>query len=111
MHGVIWCFNMAKINKKLYTKHGFRRVKERTNIGSKEIKKELINIAIKKGLHYGAIPPGPLRDFLYSKAKVGNKRVKLYKGYIFIFFVNSKRLITCYPLPEQFQEEYKSLLK
>lgn len=102
---------MTKKNKKIYTQHGYDRVKERTNFGFKERNKELINIVIRKGLHYGAIPPGPLRDFLYSKAKVANKRVKLYKGYIFIFFVNSNRLITCYPLPEQFKEEYKSLLK
>lgn len=99
-----------KINKKQYTYHGYLRVKERSNINDKEIQ-NLSFMAIKNGIAFTQIPPGPLKSYVGYKMSQGNKRVKLYRGYVFIFFLNSRRLITCYPIPEKHYEEYKQIVK
>ena len=48
---------------------------------------------------------GDFKNYLKSKAGLAHKLIKVYKGYIFIYFRNSKRLITCYKVPEKFQNE------
>ncbi len=98
-----------KINRKQYTFHGFERASERLTIR----KKELYNLslfAVRNGLNFGEIPPGPLKSYVGCKASQKNKRIKLYRGYVFVFFLNSRRLITCYPIPEKHFSEYKELM-
>ena len=72
---------------------------------------ELIYIsryAIKNGLNLNDLPDGPLKNYVYAKTKIRGKRIKLYRGYVFIFFRASKRMITCYPIPEKHVEEYNA---
>lgn len=97
-----------KIDKNQYTYHGFLRVKERSNICDKEIKR-LGYLAIKNGINHNQIPPGPLRNFVEKKIALKGKRVKLYRGCVFIFFLTSNRLITCYPIPNKYIDEYNKI--
>ena len=99
-----------KYDKNQYTYHGFVRVKERSNICSQEIKR-LGYLAVKNGINHSQILPGPLRNFVEKKIASKGKRVKLYRGYVFIFFVNSNRLITCYPIPTKYIDEYNKIIK
>ncbi len=100
----------SKINQKRFTSHAYKRVFERVDI--KDVSFETLCIYAKKnGLDYGQLPEGPLRTYLYLKHEKRNKKAKIYRGYVFIFFNNSKKLITCYPLPDKYQEEYNTFLK
>ena len=99
-----------KIDKKQFTYHGYLRIKERSNISEKEIR-NLSVLAIRNGIGFTQIPPGSLKSYVGSKEGQKKKRVKLYRGYVFIFFLNSKRLITCYPIPEKHLKEYNELVK
>lgn len=98
-----------KINNKQYTYHAYERIKERSNIKNKELY-NLSSHAIKNGISFNQIPPGSLKSYVGYKVAKKNKRVKLYRGYVFIFFKNSKRMITCYPIPEKHLKEYKKLV-
>lgn len=101
---------MKKTNNKSFTQHGYYRLKERTNINDKELKR--INYyAIKNGIGFSDIPSGPLKDYVARRVFKKNKKVKLYRDYVFIFFKNSKRMITCYKIPDKYLEEYKKILK
>lgn len=99
-----------KINKKQYTTHGFERVKERSDFCDKQLN-NLSRYAIKNGINISDIPDGRLKKYVWHRIKQRDKRVKLYRGYVFIFFKNSKRLITFYPLPDFFIPEYKEISK
>ena len=77
--------------------HSYERVKERTNLSKRETK-QLMKEASRYGLSAGNIPEGPLRTYVASKGD--NKRVKYYKGYIFIFAKTSTSCITMYPVDE-----------
>ena len=98
------------INRKQYTLHGYERVKERSNISDKELN-NLSFFAIKNGIGFNQVPTGKLRNYLWYRAYKNDKRIKLYRGYVFIFFKNSRRLITCYPIPEKHIEEYEKIAK
>lgn len=99
-----------KINKKQYTYHGFKRTRERTGIDDKD-KKLLGSHAVRNGLNFYELPPGPLKSYVGFKIAKKGKRVKLYRGYVFIFFKTSNRIITCYEIPERHLEEYKKIIK
>ena len=88
--------------------HSYERVKERTNLSKRETK-QLMKEASRYGLSAGNIPEGPLRTYVASKGD--NKRVKYYKGYIFIFAKTSTSCITMYPVDEDVlkaEEEYRN---
>lgn len=99
-----------KINKNQYTYHGYKRTEERTEIEERD-KKLLGSHAVRNGINFGEIPPGPLKSYVGFKIAKKGKRVKLYRGYVFIFFRNSNRIITCYKIPDRHFEEYKNILK
>lgn len=83
------------------SKHSKIRMKERTDLNHKE-RVKLFNEALQRGKSANDISPKEnkeLRDYLASKS---NCKVKLYKGYVFIYSKNSSRLYTMYPLPERF---------
>lgn len=89
------------------TKHAKIRFKERTDFASKDMNK-ICKLAIKNGLSFKQLPKGNLKKYLSVR---NHKRIKIYQGFIFFFFKTSNRLITIYPIPEQFLEEYKKILK
>lgn len=99
-----------KINKKQFTYHGFQRAEERTGIDDRD-KKRLGSYAVRNGIDFCQIPPGPLRSYVGFKIAQKGKRVKLYRGYVFIFFKTSNRIITCYEIPKRHLAEYNELKK
>lgn len=93
------------------TKHADRRIKER--FGSNVDGIGLANGARHNGIalndlaHYASDTQFPmLKRLFYNKGTQG-KTVRLYRGYVFIFFNTSKRLITMYPIASEFLEEYE----
>lgn len=81
------------------SEHSKKRMRQRVNLNHKE-RLQLANDAIKYGKSGNDISPKKnkeLREYLLSKP---NCKVKLYKGYVFIYSKNSCRLYTVYPLPE-----------
>ena len=93
-------------------KHGEKRSKERFGVGVAEGLGGMVNNAIKYGQNYSDFPQETkLHQFLLSKHLAANKRVKLYKGKVFIIFRTTPNLITCYELPEELKEEYEKYKK
>ena len=80
------------------SKHSYDRVKERTNLSKRETEK-LMKEASRYGISAGNIPDGPLRRYIASKGDA--KRVKYFKGYVFIFAKTSTSCITMYPVDEE----------
>lgn len=99
---------MKKI--KNLTLHSYERLLERTDLRYEELK-QISSLAIKNGISFSELPSGPLKSYVGRKISRRGKRVKLYRGYVFIFFINSKRMITCYPIPDKHLGEYKKILK
>ena len=90
-------------NRKCYkiTKHASIRMKERTKFNHKE-RYYLFKKAIKYGKNPQDIKDESLQGYMYSKRR--NAYIKLYRGYIFIYSRNTKRLYTMYELPKCFKE-------
>lgn len=87
------------------TTHGLKRLKSRVGIKSKKVGERIILEASKGGKNIMDFPPGEFREYLISKDH--GKRVKVYKGIVFIFNKTSDRCITCYPIPKEHLEEYE----
>jgi hypothetical protein len=82
------------------------RMAERIGITNERNFKDIVKSASKKGQNPIDFPPDTeIGKFLREK-DVG-KRIKVYKGNVFIFNKTSINLITVYPLPEELKEEYK----
>ena len=78
-------------------------MEERIGIYSQEAQLNLIRGASKYGLNPHDFS-GDFGSWLENKGKY--KRLKVYKGYIFIFAKTSNFLYTTYKIPEEFMEEY-----
>lgn len=98
---------MAKTKCKKQTFHGMMRARERGNMPSR-VAKDFISSASKRGFSFNDLPEGELKDYVFGKFIYRQKRVKIYKGYIFIFNRTSNRLITMYPIPDNLVEEFNS---
>lgn len=99
---------MASKKKARTSYHARQRIEQRA-----DNRLELVNYAFKKGLTASAFN-GKLKYYIYSKQKGktnGHLKVTIYKGYVFIFQVFKKRLITMYPLPERYLQEYQARWK
>lgn len=86
------------------SKHASHRYRQRY-VGD-----ETLEAVTAKALHYGIfihqIPEdNPLYSFIAGKIQAANKLVKILDGYVFVFS-RSKRLITMYPIPEEFRDDY-----
>lgn len=91
--------------KSKYSYHGRKRYSQRYEGHDR------INVLIQRVVHYGLcirqLPQdSKLRHFLETKEAKKRKKVKVLDGYVFILFTTSNRLITMYPIPEEFAEEY-----
>lgn len=101
-----------KIRKaKIQTVHGVSRIKERTDFTVKKEALALIRNASKHGKtpHFFRFNK-KLHKYLLARCK-NAKRVRVYRGYVFIFNGGSDRLITMYPLKDNLLEEYKEYVK
>ena len=83
------------------SKHSKKRMRERTNLNHQERKG-----LFRKALDYGKSPDDindeTLKKFLIKIAEKNDTKVKLYKGYVFIYSKNAKQLYTMYRLPKKF---------
>lgn len=79
--------------------HSKQRMRERTPFNSKE-RRGLFREALLYGKSPVEIDNERLKNYLLSKPKC---KVKAYRGYIFIYSKNSKRLYTMYEIPERFK--------
>lgn len=83
------------------SKHSKIRMKERTDYNHQE-RKTLFQKALQYGKSANDIIDKKLKNYLMSKP---NCKVKLYKGYVFIYSKVSHQLYTMYKLPDEFKEE------
>lgn len=81
--------------------HSKLRMKERTDYNHLE-RKRLFKEALLKGKSANDIKDKKLKHYMMSKPKC---KVKLYKGYVFIYSKISHQLYTMYKLPDEFEEE------
>lgn len=79
------------------SKHSLERIKERANINANQ--KAFFRNALDKGKSPGEIKNEKIRVYLMSK-ETWRSKVKLYKGYVFIYSKNNKRLYTMYKMEE-----------
>lgn len=87
--------------------HAHLRVQQRFSQDlNKKQRRELIRNASKNGDCPADFRNGHPKIYSYL-SKLSTKRVKIYRGFVFIFNKTSDRLITMYELPEEYTEEYQ----
>lgn len=94
--------------KKKYTTHAKIRAEQRgvDITKAKSAKRYGINHKdVLLALGFGS----PLEDYIFKRTAKRDKKVKIYKHNVFVFFRTSDRCITCYPLPEELEEEYEKV--
>ena len=79
--------------------HAKMRMRERTEMNHQE-RRKLFRHALLYGKSPGNLKEGVVRDFLELKENKGGCKVKLYKGYLFLYSKNSHQLYTMYKCPE-----------
>lgn len=79
------------------SKHSIERMKERANVSSNQI--NFFKNALRYGLSVNQIEDEELKKRLQGRIKY-NSKLKYYKGYVFIYSRNAKRLYTMYKLEE-----------
>lgn len=94
--------------KKKYTSHAKIRAEQRgVDISkAKSAKKYGINHKdVLLALGFGS----PLEGYMFKRTAKRDKKVRIYQHNVFVFFRTSDRCITCYPLPEELEEEYEKV--
>lgn len=84
---------------KKVSKHAKRRMLERTDYNHKE-RRQLFREALEKGKSIADISNEEIRRYLKGKERY-NSKVKLHKGYVYVYSRNAHRLYTMYRLPEE----------
>lgn len=86
------------------TGHALKRLYQRVGLTEKSGAKGYVKNALKNGKHIGDFPESPFKDFLRKKADATGKRVRVYKGFVFIFNTSNNGLTTLYEIPEEFKD-------
>lgn len=86
----------------ILSKHSKIRMRERTPYNHKE-RQNLFKNALLKGQSAQDIKDKKLKQYICERQ--GKCKIKLYKGYLFIYNKNSKKLYTMYKLPKELSEE------
>lgn len=86
--------------------HSKLRMSQRANIPKHE-QKAFFRSALTYGKSSSEINDKPLKQFLISQEY--RAKVKLYKGYIFIYSKNSKKLYTVYELPKKYKNNFEKI--
>ncbi len=81
------------------SKHSKERMKERVGIKSKRIAENFFKNALMNGITAEQVKDEKLKQRLKSREKY-NSKVKLYKGWVFVYSKNSHQLYTMYKLEE-----------
>lgn len=103
-------FNHNKIYSRPITHHAKERTLERTDYSLTELKNKSQN-ALKHGYRIRAFG-GQLHDYLLNKQLRGaNYLIRVYENNIYVFDAKRKRMLTIYPVPEEYLpvENYLSL--
>lgn len=89
--------------------HSKMRLKQRTEVERNKFL-SLSKLAMKNGINLRHIPldDGYLRKYMTAGA---GRYKKYYQGYIFIFTMNSKKLITMYEANEVYKERLENIYK
>lgn len=86
------------------TGHALKRLEQRANVTKKSGAVGYVKNALKNGLQIKDFPDGEFKDFLQRKADHSGKRIRVYKGFIFVFNTSNNGLTTLYEIPEKFKE-------
>lgn len=81
------------------SKHSKERMKERVGIKSNKIAQNFFRNALQYGVSPEQVEDELLKQRLRSRQKY-NSKVKLYKGWVFVYSKNSHQLYTMYKLEE-----------
>jgi len=85
------------------SQHSKERMKQRVGIKSKKIAENFFRNALQKGISPEQVEDELLKQRLRSRQKY-NSKVKLYKGWVFVYSKNSHQLYTMYKLEELWQK-------
>ena len=84
------------------SKHSKLRMRERTPFNSDE-RRKLCREALDYGKSLNQIEDKKLKNYIWSKSRYC--KIKVYKGYMFLYSKNSHQLYTMYEIPERFKGE------
>lgn len=90
--------------------HGQKRLKQRSEIKDNKNINAFIRSASIHGFNPCDFPEGQLSTYINNKERAKHKRIKVYKGFIFVFNRTSNRLITAYKLPNEFILEFEEFI-
>ena len=82
--------------------HSKIRMRERTAFNSRE-RYSLFREALQYGKSLNQIEDKKLKNYIWSKSRYC--KIKVYKGYMFLYSKNSHQLYTMYEIPERFKGE------
>ena len=82
--------------------HSKIRMRERTAFNSQE-RYSLFREALQYGKSLNQIEDKELKNYIWSKSRYC--KIKVYKGYMFLYSKNSHQLYTMYKIPERFKGE------
>lgn len=86
------------------TQHSKQRIRERAGVRSSE-KNKLFKQALLKGISAGNINNEIIKKYLLKKER--HCKTKIYKGYVFMYSKNGKKLYTMYEVPNYIKEMIK----
>lgn len=90
------------------TLHSYERAAERAGITKNEAKRLFREVSSANITSIHSMPSGPLKKYLIRKSGTG-KRIKYYKGYVFVLCSTSTRCLTMYKVHDNVlnaQKEY-----
>lgn len=82
------------------SKHSKKRIRERTELNHKE-RRQMFRNALDNGKSLQDIKDEKIKK--YIKDRSNNCKIKLYKGYLFIYSKNNHILYTMYKLPNELE--------
>ena len=96
---------MSNVTKKKIpkvTSHAKKRIKQRYREELLEDELVLFKRAKKNGYTTGDFTGTDFYDYLHGKLRSNNVRLRVYKGYIFLYNKVSRRLFTMYAVPRKY---------
>lgn len=83
------------------SKHGRKRILERTGIKRNKERERLFKNALRNGKSKEEIEEEGIRKYVERVERRGRVRVKVYEGYVFLYSKNkkNKKMITMYKIP------------
>lgn len=80
--------------------HAYYRASERCGWSKREAD-EMMRLASKRGISPYNLHDGKVKDLFVFRQLKTRRRIKIYRGFVFIFASTSTRCYTVYPLPKE----------